>query len=188
MTPPSTPAREGGPAGGNAGVRLATPARRTSPTAHREDHLAIGIGEEGKRVVAQGRRDPTRSAQSTLSWGGGREEPLGRLDGLTPPLTASEALDLTGIAAVASDLTGRPITRVTVTDEEWRAGLISHGVPEPQAGMFLGLFLASRQGEFAAVDPTLERLLGRPPMSMRDVLPGPPSRLPRTAEAAPVAP
>lgn len=36
--------------------------------------------------------------------------------------------------------------------------------------MFLGLFLASRQGEFAAVDPTLERLLGRPPVSMRDVL------------------
>ena len=94
----------------------------------------------------------------------------GRLDGLTPPLCASEALDLAGIAAIASELSGRPVTRVTVTDEEWRAGLVSHGVPEPQADMFLGLFLASRQGEFAAVDPTLEGLLGRPPMSMRDVL------------------
>jgi NAD(P)H dehydrogenase (quinone) len=94
----------------------------------------------------------------------------GRLDGLTPPLTAAEALDLADIAAIASELTGRPITRVTVPDEEWRAGLVSHGVPEPQADMFLGLFLASRQGEFAAVDPTLERLLGRPPMSVRDVL------------------
>lgn len=94
----------------------------------------------------------------------------GRLDGLTPPLTASEALDLAGIAAIASELTGRPITRVTVTDEEWRAGLVSHGVPERQADMFLGLFLASRQGEFAPVDPTLERLLGRPPTSLRDVL------------------
>jgi uncharacterized protein YbjT (DUF2867 family) len=94
----------------------------------------------------------------------------GRLDGMTPPLCASEALDLAGIAAIASELSGRPVTRVTVTDEEWRAGLVSHGVPGPQAGMFLGLFLASRQGEFATVDPTLERLLGRPPMSMRDVL------------------
>jgi len=36
--------------------------------------------------------------------------------------------------------------------------------------MFVGLFAASRNGEFAAVDPTLERLLGRPPMLMRDVL------------------
>jgi uncharacterized protein YbjT (DUF2867 family) len=94
----------------------------------------------------------------------------GRLDGLTPPLTAAAALDLAGIAAIASDLTGRPITRVTVADEEWRAGLVSRGMPERQAGMLLGLFLASREGEFAAVDPALERLLGRPPMSMRDVL------------------
>jgi uncharacterized protein YbjT (DUF2867 family) len=93
-----------------------------------------------------------------------------RLDGLTPPLTASQALDLADIAAIASELTERPITRVTVTDEDYRAGLVSHGVPELQANMLVGLFLASRQSEFAAVDPTLERLLGRPPKSMRDVL------------------
>ena len=36
--------------------------------------------------------------------------------------------------------------------------------------MFLGLFRASRRGEFAAVDPTLERLLGRRPLTVRDVL------------------
>jgi hypothetical protein len=59
---------------------LATPARPTPPTAHRVERLAIGSGEEeGKRVVAQGRRKPTGSAQGTLSWGCGREEPLGDL-------------------------------------------------------------------------------------------------------------
>jgi NAD(P)H dehydrogenase (quinone) len=94
----------------------------------------------------------------------------GRLDGLTPPLTGPEALDLAGVAALASELSGHPITRVTVTDEQYRAGLVSHGVPEPQADVLAGLFAASRQGEFAAVDPTLERLLGRPPLSIRDVL------------------
>jgi NAD(P)H dehydrogenase (quinone) len=94
----------------------------------------------------------------------------GRLDGLTPPLTGPEALDLAGIAAMASELTGHPITRVTVTDEQYRAGLVTRAVPGPQADMLAGLFAASRQGEFSAVDPTLERLLGRPPMSMRDVL------------------
>jgi hypothetical protein len=35
-----------------------------SPAAHREDHLAIGIRHEGKRVVAQGGEIP-RSAQGT---------------------------------------------------------------------------------------------------------------------------
>ena len=34
----------------------------------------------------------------------------------------------------------------------------------------MGLFLASRRGEFARADPTLERLLGRPTVSVRDVL------------------
>jgi uncharacterized protein YbjT (DUF2867 family) len=94
----------------------------------------------------------------------------GRLDGVSPPLTAAEALDLADIAAIASELAGRPITRATVTDEEYRAALVSRGVPEPQADMLVGMFVASRQGEFAAVDRTLQRLLERPLTSMRDVL------------------
>ncbi len=93
----------------------------------------------------------------------------GCVDGLTP-LTALEAFDLADIAAIASELTGRPITRLSVSDEEYRAGMVSRGVPEPQADMLIGMFAASRRGDFAAVDPTLERLLDRPPMSMRDVL------------------
>jgi NAD(P)H dehydrogenase (quinone) len=43
-------------------------------------------------------------------------------------------------------------------------------VPESRADLLVGLFAASRNGEFAVVDPTLERLLGRPPMSFGDVL------------------
>ncbi len=93
-----------------------------------------------------------------------------RLDGLTPPLTGSEALDLDGLAALASELTGRTIRRVTVGDEAFRTTLIARGVPEARAEMMLGLFAASRKGEFAAVDPTLERLLGRPPIPMGDFL------------------
>ena len=96
-----------------------------------------------------------------------------RLEGLTPSLTGSEALDL---AAIASELIRRKIRRVTVTDKEYRAGLISHGVPKSRADMLLGLFAASRNGEFAAVDPTLKSVLGQPPMSMRDVLNGLPPR------------
>jgi len=92
------------------------------------------------------------------------------LDGVTPNLTASEAIDMTGIAALASELTGRPIRRVVVPDAEYRAGLVAHGVPAAAADMLLGLFLASRQGEFSHVDPTLARLIGRPPTPLREVL------------------
>jgi len=92
------------------------------------------------------------------------------LDGVTPALTGTEAVDMAGVAAIASELMGRPIRRVVVSDAEYRAGLIAHGLPEPVADMLLGLFVASRQGAFAPADPTLARLLGRPPTPLRDVL------------------
>jgi NAD(P)H dehydrogenase (quinone) len=91
-------------------------------------------------------------------------------DGVSPDLTGSEAIDMAGVAAIASELTGRPIRRVVVSEDDYRAGLLGHGLPEPVADMLVGLFAASRQGEFARVDPALERLLGRPPVPVREVL------------------
>lgn len=85
-------------------------------------------------------------------------------------LTASEAIDMDGVAAIASEVTGRQIRRVVVPDAEYRAGLVDQGFPEPAADSLLGIFVASRQGAFARVDPTLARLIGRTPMSLRDVL------------------
>jgi NAD(P)H dehydrogenase (quinone) len=86
----------------------------------------------------------------------------GRFEGPTPPLTGSAALDL---AALAAEVLGRPIRRTVLTDAQYREAL-----PEPVAEMLLSLFAASRAGEFAAVDPTLGELLGRPPLTVRDVL------------------
>jgi NAD(P)H dehydrogenase (quinone) len=36
--------------------------------------------------------------------------------------------------------------------------------------MLVGMFAASRQGHFAPADPTLARLIGRPPVPLADVL------------------
>ncbi|GGL01137.1 NmrA family NAD(P)-binding protein [Mangrovihabitans endophyticus] len=90
--------------------------------------------------------------------------------GPTPPLTAAAALDLTQVAAVASEVLGRAVTRVTLTDEEYRAALVADGLPESRADMLLGMFAASRAGEFAAVDPVLPRLTGHRPVSVREYL------------------
>lgn len=92
------------------------------------------------------------------------------LDGVTPALTASEAIDLDGIAAIASELTQRTIRRIVVPDAQYRASLIAHGLPEERADLLLGLFQASRRGEFNRIDPTLIRLIDRPPQSLRDVM------------------
>lgn len=94
----------------------------------------------------------------------------GRWDGITPPLTASQALTMAEIAALASDVTGRTIRHVTVSDDEWRDARIAAGLPAIYAELLLGTFRAARHGDFAATGPALEGLLGREPLSLRDVL------------------
>lgn len=93
-------------------------------------------------------------------------------DGPTPALTASEALDAEAIAVIASEVVGRPIRRVVVSDQEHRDRMVANGVPEARADMLIGMFKASRAGEFAKVDPTLAQLVNRPTISVRDFLAG----------------
>ncbi|MET8464731.1 NmrA family NAD(P)-binding protein [Micromonospora zamorensis] len=94
----------------------------------------------------------------------------GLLDGVTPALTAAEALDLEAVAGILAGITGRAITRVVVGDDEWKADAVTHGMPAAAAEFTLGLYRAARRGEFAVTDPTLETLIGRRPTSVRSVL------------------
>ncbi|MEU1983983.1 NAD(P)H-binding protein [Nocardia sp. NPDC019395] len=94
----------------------------------------------------------------------------GRFDGATPPLTAARAIDFDEIAAIASDLTGRTIQRVTVSDEEFREQMVSYGVPAAQADMMVDIFAAGRAGEFATVDPALAKLIDREPIGFDTIL------------------
>jgi uncharacterized protein YbjT (DUF2867 family) len=88
----------------------------------------------------------------------------GRFEGPTPPLTAPAAFDLADVAELLS------VQRVVVSDDEHRAALLDNGVPPERADILVGMFQASRRGEFAAVDPTLGQLLGRTPQTVRDVV------------------
>lgn len=92
------------------------------------------------------------------------------LDEATLELTGAEAVDLSGIAALASEMTGRPIRRIVVDDDEYRDRMVAHGLPTERADMLLGIFQASRKGAFTRISPTLARLIGRPPTPLRDVL------------------
>lgn len=94
----------------------------------------------------------------------------GCFDGPTPPLTGAEALDFADLARVASELLARPLSRRLVSDDQLRAKLAASGAPPGRVEIALGFFLAGRNGELARVDPTLENLLGRRPLTFRDVL------------------
>ncbi len=91
-------------------------------------------------------------------------------DGASPALTASEMLDFSDIARLASEMLGTPIKRSVLSDEAYTATLAEGGMPAVYTGLLLSLFVAARAGEFSVVDPTLERLLGRKPLTMRQVL------------------
>ncbi|KUN40676.1 NAD(P)-dependent oxidoreductase [Streptomyces longwoodensis] len=86
----------------------------------------------------------------------------GRYEGPTPPLTAARAYDLDDVAGILTRIGGRTVRRVVVEDEDWAAGLVGHGMPAEQADLLLGMFHASRRGEFATTGSALEDLLGRP--------------------------
>lgn len=94
----------------------------------------------------------------------------GRFDGPTPPLTGARALTFDDAADLAAEVTGRTITRTTVPDDRFLERLTGNGVPAEAADQLLGMFAASREGEFAAVDPTLAALIGREPTALSTVL------------------
>lgn len=94
----------------------------------------------------------------------------GRYDGATPPLTGSQAVDLAEIAEIASKVLGRPIRRKVISDDEFRAKVTATGAPPQAAEFALSFYRAARKGEFNVTEPTLERLLGRQPTTMRDLM------------------
>ena len=57
-----------------------------------------------------------------------------------------------------------------MTDDEFREHLTAGGVPADATDQLLGIFAASRAGEFSTPDPTLAALLGREPTPLSTVL------------------
>jgi NAD(P)H dehydrogenase (quinone) len=90
--------------------------------------------------------------------------------GPTAPLTSPEVLDFSDIAKIASDLLGRPVTRSVPSDAELRTKMGARRIPDAYVDILFGMFEATRDGNFAAIDPTLTQLLGRPPTTMRSFL------------------
>jgi NAD(P)H dehydrogenase (quinone) len=91
-------------------------------------------------------------------------------DGPTAPLTASESFDFADLATMTAELSGMPIRRETITDEALIAKMTARAVPESAMKTVLGLYIASRNAEFARIDATLEQLLGRPTTSIHNLI------------------
>jgi uncharacterized protein YbjT (DUF2867 family) len=99
-------------------------------------------------------------------------------------LTGPEALDFEAIAAIAGRAVGRTIFRRTIEGGELSAQLAARGLPPPLARSLATGFASRAAGELAEIDPTLERLLGRPRRKVAEVLP---ELLARSTSLAPVS-
>jgi NAD(P)H dehydrogenase (quinone) len=103
-------------------------------------------------------------------------------EGKTYEISGPELLSYRDVAALTSELTGRPIEYVVVSDDEMMESLIAAGVPRhyyegletPGIGTSSAEDIVSyergiRDGYFAVKSDDVLGILGRPPLSLRQV-------------------
>ena len=73
------------------------------------------------------------------------------------------------MAALLSEVSGRPVEAVAVDDEAFIQGLTAAGVPEPAARGFASYGRAIREGYIDQTSDAVEDLTGSPPRSLREV-------------------
>ncbi|XXX78260.1 NmrA family NAD(P)-binding protein [Sorangium sp. So ce134] len=83
-------------------------------------------------------------------------------------LTGPEALSYDDVAAIVSEVAGRPIRHVRAGEDAARAHLVKAGVPASYAAFLVRLDLAIRDGAEDRVTDTVRRVTGRAPRAFRD--------------------
>ncbi|TDL75255.1 SDR family NAD(P)-dependent oxidoreductase [Palleronia sediminis] len=90
----------------------------------------------------------------------------GAHDGRGYALTGPAALSFGDVAAILSDVLGRPIRHRRVSLPGFVAGQVRSGRAMPMALVMGALYTVQRMGRAAPVLPDLARLLGRPPTDL----------------------
>jgi NAD(P)H dehydrogenase (quinone) len=84
-------------------------------------------------------------------------------------ITGPESLSQGDVAALLSEVSGRPVEAVAIDDEAFIQGFASAGVPEPAAREFASYGRAIREGHIDQISGAVENLIGRAPRSLREV-------------------
>jgi NAD(P)H dehydrogenase (quinone) len=129
-------------------------------TAVKNRRLILNFGEG--RIVPVSRQDCAEAAVIALTTDGHT--------GKTYEITGPQALSQRDLAALFADLSGQFVQVVQLRDTMLTRVLVGIGTPVPVARGITAFGRAVRQGYFDVVDPAFERLTGRPPMALRDVL------------------
>lgn len=82
-------------------------------------------------------------------------------------LTGAEALNVEEVAALAREITGKPLTVVQVNEEQLIEGLKAAGFPAPVAATFASFDANQRAGLFEPVTDDFKTLTGREPATLK---------------------
>jgi NAD(P)H dehydrogenase (quinone) len=89
----------------------------------------------------------------------------------TYDVTGPDALDARALAALYAEIGGKPVELLPVDDATFTRGLVEHaGMPQPLAETYATFGAAIRAGLLDVRTDVVERLTGRHPRSLRDVL------------------
>jgi NAD(P)H dehydrogenase (quinone) len=124
--------------------------------------LLTGLAENRAAFVA---RDDVAAAAAGILTGDGH---AGAIYNATGP----ERLSGAERAGVIAEIAGRPIAFRVITEEQLRAGLTQAGLPATAVDTVVSIQASFAAGAFDIVTGDVERLGGRPPRPLRDVLAG----------------
>jgi NAD(P)H dehydrogenase (quinone) len=122
--------------------------------------LVSNVGDG--RIAAVSRHDCAEAAAVVLTTDGHEAG--------TYEITGPESLSQRDLSGLLAEVTGRSVRVVRVGDNLLTWGMVRCGVPKQVARAVAAFGRAVREGYFDVVDPAFERLVGRPPISLRDVL------------------
>jgi uncharacterized protein YbjT (DUF2867 family) len=131
------------------------------PMMQGDDGVIRGPAGDG-RVAAVAQDDVAAVVHAVL------REPA-RHEGATYSLTGPEAFTLTEAAAVLTRVTGRRVTFEDETLEQAYASRASYGAPDWQVDAWVSSYTAIAAGAMAEVTDDVERLAGRPPLSLEEL-------------------
>jgi len=114
------------------------------------------------RVANVAREDAARAAAAVLASG---ETASARHD-----ITGPQALTTAQIAAIASEVAGKPIEVVQVSDEQLAQGLAGAGIQEGYVPLLVAFEANTRAGKADVASDAVRRLTGTPSQSLRDFL------------------
>jgi NAD(P)H dehydrogenase (quinone) len=116
------------------------------------------------RMAAISRRDCAEAAAVVLTSDGHSHK--------TYDIVGPQALSPRDLAALYTELSGKTVKVIPLTDAILQSMLVALGTPVSTSLAVTGFGRAVRQGYFDVADHVFERLTGRAPVALRDVLVG----------------